>query len=394
MSKQYRPRLTQAEMDVVLRFRGEIQDATTDSNEYSGNKILSAWNSDGNLMDIDQYCEYYGLPRADVSSYKLVSHTGTPFYNMVFREQKSDLSDFDFREAIHEALISLGKEPRSISNGLRKLEDNEDVTRLIYTDTHIAMDTNKYGEAMYSTPWNKESIMETCEIMCHHVIANRTGGTLYIDELGDFLDGWDGMTTRKGHGLPQNMTNPEAFSLGLEFKMLMIEMLLPYFNNIICNNVCNDNHSGDFSVILNHSFAQLAELKSEKVVVRNMRKFIEHYYIGNHAHVLSHGKDNKSLKFGFKPKLDSVQIEKIDHYLKHNGENIYRKSEWIEFSKGDSHQMLFDFSTAQDFNYFNYPSLSPCSEWVGTNFKKGHRGFVIQQINTSDMNKQIIPIIL
>ena len=33
--KEYRPRLTKDEMDAVLRFRGEIKDADTVSNEYS-----------------------------------------------------------------------------------------------------------------------------------------------------------------------------------------------------------------------------------------------------------------------------------------------------------------------------------------------------------------------
>lgn len=389
--KEHRPRLSEEEMKLIEGFRNG---SVTSSNDYSTPFVLSAWSDDGTIMDIDEYCKKHGLPREDISSYKLITHSKEPYYNTVFKENVENISEFDFTYAIHTALLNLNKRPKSISNRLRSLEDGEEVTRLIYTDTHIAMDTDKYGEAMYATPWNEKSIMETCEIMCHHVIANRVGSTLYIDELGDFLDGWDGETTRKGHKLPQNMNNPEAFALGLEFKMRVIDMLLPYFSNIVCNNVCNDNHSGDFSTILNHAFAQLAELKSEKVVVRNMRKFIEHYHIGKHTHVLSHGKDNKSLKFGFKPKLDSVQIEKIDHYLKHNGENIYRNSEWIEFSKGDSHQMLFDYSTAQDFNYFNYPALSPCSEWVGTNFKKGHRGFVIQQINTSEMNKKVIPVIL
>ena len=93
--KEYRPRLTKDEMDAVLRFRGEIKDADTDSNEYSSPKVLSAWGVDGTLMNIDQYCTFHGLPREDVSSYKLVSHTGTPYYNLVFREQKL-IDEIDF----------------------------------------------------------------------------------------------------------------------------------------------------------------------------------------------------------------------------------------------------------------------------------------------------------
>ena len=102
-----------------------------------------------------------------------------------------------------------------------------------------------------------------------------------------------------------------------------------------------------------------------------------------------HGKDKKSLKFGFNVKLDPKQIEKIDHYLKHN--NIFKKADFIEFSKGDSHQMLFDYSTSQDFDYMNYPAISPSSEWVQNNFKKGVRGFIIQHITEGDKNVTVIP---
>ena len=58
--------------------------------------VLSAWNDEGYMMDIDQYCEHYQLPRADVKEYKLVSHTGTPYYNIRFKEvAESEVMNFD-----------------------------------------------------------------------------------------------------------------------------------------------------------------------------------------------------------------------------------------------------------------------------------------------------------
>ena len=32
--------------------------------------------------------------------------------------------------------------------------------------------------------------------------------------------------------------------------------------------------------------------------------------------------------------------------------------------------------TSDDFFYFNYPALSPSSNWIKNNFKLGRRGFV------------------
>jgi hypothetical protein len=109
------------------------------------------------------------------------------------------------------------------------------------------------------------------------------------------------------------------------------------------------------------------------VIVENQRKFIGHYKVGNFTFILTHGKDDKNLKFGFKPKLDDVHEKKINEYIDVN--YLFRQGITIEFSKGDSHQYLFD-STPSKFNYYNYPALSPSSDWVQTNFARGKSGFV------------------
>jgi len=108
--------------------------------------------------------------------------------------------------------------------------------------------------------------------------------------------------------------------------------------------------------------------------VVNQRKFIDHYSIGDHTFILTHGKDSKNLRFGFKPHLDKAQENKIDNYIKEHF--LLRKGVTIEFSKGDSHQYLFDNSTSESFNYYNYPAFSPSSNWVQTNFQKGISGFI------------------
>ena len=48
--------------------------------------VLSAWNDGGYMMCINEYCTHYKLPRNDIYSYKLVSHTVTPFYNIQFKQ--------------------------------------------------------------------------------------------------------------------------------------------------------------------------------------------------------------------------------------------------------------------------------------------------------------------
>jgi hypothetical protein len=241
--------------------------------------------------------------------------------------------------------------------------------RLVYTDTHVGMMITDYS--LYGGLWNEKELDKMCDKMIEHTIINRSAKILYIDDLGDFLDGYDAQTVRKGHHLPQYMDNQKAFDVGLRFKIKLIQSLVPYYDSIICHNVCEDNHAGSFGYILNSAFKTAIEMMLPNVQIINFRKFIDYYKVGKYTFVLSHGKDSVSLKFGFKPKLDKIQENKIDNYLDRNGLKGV-----IEFSKGDSHQYLFDSSTAQRFSYYNYPALSPSSSWVQVNFQQGISGFV------------------
>ena len=202
------------------------------------------------------------------------------------------------------------------------------------------------------------------------------------------MDGYDGFTTRGGHKLPQNMDNQKAFDVALKFKILMIDELFKHYDYIDCVNICNDNHGGSFTYVVNSAFKTYADLKYHKNInVVNQRKFIDHYIIGNRCFILTHGKDDKALKFGFKPQLDPAQIEKIKNYIDEYKLHQYK----IEFSKGDSHQLLFDFTTSTAFEYQNFGAFSPPSDWVKTNFKNTSSSFVT--FNYYENQKTINPYI-
>lgn len=341
--------------------------------------VLSAWNDLGYMMDIDQYCEHYKLPRVDVRKYKLVSHTGTPYYNIEFKER------LEVKEDIFTDVISrlLDGSPRveKIKPPRTKVTD-----RLIWTDVHVAMDSSRKGLAQYATDWDECELKRRVSHMVSVCIAEKKSDVLIVDDLGDFMDGWDGETVRKGHKLPQNMTNEEAFDVGLSVKVMMANELSRHWKHITFNNVCEDNHSGSFGYVVNSAFKHICDIKMSNVEVVNHQKFMSHYMVGRHAIVITHGKDARNLKFGFKPQIDSKQIEKIDQFLKNEG--IYKKADFIEFGKGDSHQCLLDMCSSDYFDYFNYPAFCPSSEWIQTNFKKGRSGFCIQHIHHDTNRKE------
>jgi hypothetical protein len=258
--------------------------------------------------------------------------------------------------------------------------------RLVFTDTHIGMTPNEDGYSLYGGKWDAEEVSWRLAEIVNHAISNQKSNTLYIDDLGDFFDGFDGKTVRREHDLPQNMDNQKAFDVGFEFKRRMIESLLRNYDKIICHNVCESNHSSSFDYIVNSAIKVYMEKCYEgRVEVVNHRRFIEHYNVGKYIFILTHGKDSKCLKFGFKPHLDAIQEGKINNYIDEH--YLLQSGSIIEFSKGDSHQYLFDNSTSDRFNYYNYPALSPSSNWVQTGFKKGKSGIVF--FNYSESGKSI-----
>lgn len=320
-----------------------------------------------NTDAFQQYCREEGLDISKVKSVKYVNHAGQQKFNVVMDYASIIEKDIDFDSII-------AKHIKPVEYTAKKIKTDYLFDRLVYTDVHVGMNVNKDGFSLYGGEWDEEALEETLTEMINHILSTKKSNTLVIDDLGDFADGWNGQTARGGHDLPQNMDNEKAFDVGLNFKVKLTEALSQHYKKIIVHNICNSNHSGSgFDYVINSAYKRIIEAKLNNVEVINYRKFIEHYNIGKYYFVISHGKDAKNLKFGFKPKLDDKQVEKIKNYI---DVNEIPRDALIEFSKGDSHQYLFDNSTSDTFNYYNYPALSPSSEWVQTNFKRGRRGFV------------------
>lgn len=336
MKNKPRPRLKQDEFDLLQQYRG-LKQASDDVN------IDLSW-----------------MKLAWIKTKKVSVLVTNPAYKSP--EQKA--VEFDLSGIIKKYVKPIKYTPN-------KIESKWLFDRLVYTDVHIGMNPNENGFSLYGGKWDEEDLMKSAQKMVELTLEEKKSNVLFIDDLGDLMDGWDGETVRKGHKLPQNMDNEKAFDAALKFKIFLLDALCDKYEKIICRNICNDNHSGSFGYVVNSSIKQFAEVKYSNVEVINQRKFLESYTYKGHSFILTHGKDSKALKFGFKPNLDKKSENKIDNFIKQN-----RIEGKIEFSKGDSHQCVFDDATSDTFSYYNYPALSPSSEWVQTNFQKGKRGFV------------------
>ena len=344
----------------------------TKTNEYKKEFQISAWNEKGYIMDIDEYCQYYKLPRKDVTSYKLVTHTAVPYYNIAYRENV-EVKDFDFDKIISKYTKNIKPliyTPLVLTNPTR------DFDVATYSDVHIGMNPDKFNTSTYPTEWHKKEILDSARLIVKEILENKKSNTLVIDDLGDLMDGLGGQTTRGGHSLPQNMTDDEAFDCAIEFKDIILDGVAPNFEKVIINNIVNDNHGGLFGYLVNKMFKATAMIRYNNVEITNHRKFLNHYGVGKIGFVISHGKEEKNTKHGFKVKPDQKDLKRIDDYCKFN--KLYQKFDVIYFKKGDSHQCVLDMSSSPDFFYHNYPALSPSSEWVLDNFGLGYKGFVLE----------------
>lgn len=355
--------------------------------EISG--MPSAWSAEKNrFYTIEEYCDVYGLDKNTVKSSKLVSHNQSHMvYNIAFfNEEEEAILDVDKHL---DEVISKYIQPIKSNSSERLISSDEWFDRLVYSDVHIAMNVNgKSGDSLYEGKWDREEVLRRLDLMISHIKTFKKANTLIINDLGDFLDGLGGQTTRKGHDLPQNMNDKEAFDLALEFKIKLTDSLIDVYENIICYNITNDNHAGVFSYFVSSAYEKISKCRYDNVEVVTCKRFMEHFTVGQHTFVISHGKDLGEQKYGFKPKLDAVQADKIDQYCK---EHKLYNGNFIEFSKGDSHLALYDDTTSNDFQYYNYPAFSPPSNWVKTNFGNSKSGFRFYNIKKDENIKIAIP---
>ena len=233
INKQKRYRLSDIQEDFLFS-------TVTETNDYEPKKqFFTAISGDGKIMNIETYCKYYGLDFDKVRSFKLVSHTGIPFYNIAFYENDvEEEGEIDFLSIFKDKINPI------IPTYKRSRSDYSDFDRLVISDVHVGMNVNPDGYSLYGGEWNGTELMNRSIKLVNYVVAHQKSKSLILHDLGDLMDGWDGYTTRGGHKLPQNMDNQQAYDVAVKFKIQLIDSLIPFYNEIKVVNICNDNHGG------------------------------------------------------------------------------------------------------------------------------------------------------
>jgi hypothetical protein len=343
---EIRPRLNEEEWKLIQQYRERYKGLTAE-------------------------CEQSGLPAESVDHGWLK----TKEWSLHFKTEKQDI---DYLAAIKDIVQTYHPEPVKVAE---QKETGHKALKVTISDAHVGMETNPNGEGLFSYEYSADIFNRNLDKVFASVLnAYNLHGRfdlLLIQDLGDGLDGWNGETTRGGHKLDQNMTNPEAFKAYVLGKLSLYEKCIraDIANKVIFRNVANCNHAGDFGEIANATIQMMIERTYGKEIEFDiLTRFMEHFEYGNHTFILTHGKDKKHMKHGLPYQLNDKTIKFITEYIDHYEIN----TKYIHVEKGDLHKIGYE-RTAK-FDYRNYMSFAPPSSWVQTNFGSSYSGYSIQVV--------------
>lgn len=267
----------------------EIENVSeTDSNNYSNdkeNKSSSEFNAigpDGKLMPIEKYCEFYGLDFSKIRSYKLISHSGTPFYNVVFFEEdfESLLSIEELKSFIEEGLKSVKYQK------INKLSEGK-VGVVKIADLHLgAYVDNLIRTKQFSIDILANKLSEAVED-----INERNYSKVHVHILGDLIESFTGLSHKNTwKGLDKAMVGAEAVKLVVK---ILHDNFLSKINNLGEIKVVAGNHdrvTSDNKEDVQGGAANLVcwglELLGYDI---EFNALVITHTIGNISHILTHG---------------------------------------------------------------------------------------------------------
>lgn len=334
---------------------------------------------------VREICEEHGIPFNSVKHYwhksdhvSLFASTGVDDFDKV--EESFDRIVEKYADREFEQLVPV------------ELED-EMACRVVMSDAHVGLDPDPNGRGLFRYEYNGDMFKHNVLTKVYDAILKerRTHGVfdvLFIDDLGDQQDGQKGETERGGHSLDQNHDGAEVFDICVDTWLTLIDNLVKQqvANRIVLRLVADSNHSYWLALYVAKAVKKFVNkfYRQDLVDVDIIYKFMEHRFYGKHCHILTHGKDHKIMNRGLPLTLDYKTISFINDYVDHY--DLRDQAEFIHLDKGDLHQI--GYQRTKRFDYRNFPSFSPPSNWVQHNFGDSYSGFSAQVIpkNSNDIS--------
>ena len=253
--------------------------------------VLSAWNDSGYMMDIDQYCEHYALPKSDIRKYKLVSHTGTPFYNIEFTE-KIDVEGSDIDYDTIKSVISREMKDRYVYKNVHSKINHEAVLK--WADLHFGAHIRN----LILTKDYDSKILEKGLLRSVAETNNFGFKKVHVHINGDLIESFSGLN----HINSWMSMNPEE--IGPNAVMLCTSLLHRALSNI-------DNLGVIKIVAGNHDRTSKANDEDVK---------------GGAAELIAWGLGLMGYEVEFHPYVNTHLVEGINHINLHGDKGISKRS--------------------------------------------------------------------
>lgn len=339
-------------------------------------------------LNKDKVDLFYSLKKGNAFEDILHSNNFTPDDNWEYGWMKTKEGSVFVRNPDKNSTVSLDEITSLIKDSISDVKPikktppskhNKKALRAIISDAHVGMKSDS-RDAMFSFEYNDDIFKDNLNVVFENIVnridINGNFDEIVVDDLGDGLDGFNNMTTRGGHHLPQNMDNKTAWEsyvfnkLDTFVKIINLNAAKKY----VFRNVGNCNHSGDIGWMANMAIKMTLEQMYSNVEYHVLERPIEHFYYGKHCFLITHGKDKSLMIKNWPLSLNDKIANLIRQYIDHH--NI--SSEFIHLDKGDLHQV--GYSREPRFDYRNFMSFAPPSQWVQSNFGVSYCGFSIQVV--------------
>jgi len=307
--------------------------------------VLSAWNSKGHMMDIDEYCEFYSLPRQDIKSYKLVSHTGTPFYNILFKEivddSKSTIKDY---ESIKQVLEDEFKRSYKYTQAPIK-KDIEAVLKI--ADLH-------FGAMIADLLRTKDFDSNILKKYLNRIVTevNSFGfKKVHVHIHGDLIESFSGLNHINSW---MSLNKDEVGANAVKLCTKMLDEFLRCINNL-----------GEIKIVAgNHD--RISQRNDEDVK-------------GGAADLIAWGLELIGYSVEFNPMIITHLVDDINHLILHGDKAI---------SKQDTEKIIWDYGLKGKFNYITEAHLHSLIEKLSV---KQRNVFKTLKDDALDHRRKVLP---
>jgi hypothetical protein len=206
--------------------------SVTKTTQYTQEVSMSAIKRDGSIMSIEEYCNAYGIPFEQARTYKLVTHTGTPYYNIASNvlEQQSYVNEQELKDLIEDGLKEIKLTLKTNATGSNKVG----VVKI--ADLHLGA----YVDNLIRTKNFSIDILANKLFDSATEINARGYKLVHVHILGDLIESFTGLSHKNTwKGLDKAMVGAEAVKLVVK---ILHENFLSRINNLGEVKVVAGNH--------------------------------------------------------------------------------------------------------------------------------------------------------